>query len=319
MSEFVDDEEDDFLPAWVEKSMRARRGEFSTYTSLNLQTGTFNLNNKILDSSQVETLVPWLVGELERGPDLYALSMQELVDLNTMNVVFDGQSSLERMAYWREHILKALNRWDTEKYTILREGNMVGVGLFIIVRNELKEYVTDVRVTTTPVGVLGVMGNKGAVACRLNIYDTSMCFISTHLASGQTQVEQRNSDYQQIMRRTNFGATQAPNDPSAVAIGAKPWRRVAISPSFDLAIGDHELIVWMGDLNYRIDDMEREDIMACLAKQNLETLLAKDQLLQELGRGDASPPPAFENFQEAPITFAPTYVVPTLSPRTCFA
>ncbi len=30
----------------------------------------------------------------------------------------------------------------------------------------------------------GTFGNKGGVVIRVNIYDTSLCFISAHLAAG---------------------------------------------------------------------------------------------------------------------------------------
>ena len=47
-------------------------------------------------------------------------------------------------------------------------------------------------------------GNKGAVAIRLDYHDTSFCFITAHLAAGQSNVEERNSDYHTIVEGLNF-------------------------------------------------------------------------------------------------------------------
>jgi hypothetical protein len=47
-------------------------------------------------------------------------------------------------------------------------------------------------------------GNKGAVAIRLDLYDSSFCFITAHLAAGQDNVLERNSDYRTIVDGLRF-------------------------------------------------------------------------------------------------------------------
>lgn len=53
-------------------------------------------------------------------------------------------------------------------------------------------------------GLRGMSGNKGAVAIRLDYHDTSFCFITAHLAAGQSNVEERNSDYHTIVEGLHF-------------------------------------------------------------------------------------------------------------------
>lgn len=50
----------------------------------------------------------------------------------------------------------------------------------------------------------GATGNKGGVAIRLLFHTTSICFICSHFAAGQSQVKERNDDYNEITRRLSF-------------------------------------------------------------------------------------------------------------------
>ena len=47
-------------------------------------------------------------------------------------------------------------------------------------------------------------GNKGAVAIRLDYYDTNFCFITAHLAAGHSNVVERNADYHTIANGLHF-------------------------------------------------------------------------------------------------------------------
>ena len=50
----------------------------------------------------------------------------------------------------------------------------------------------------------GATGNKGGVAIRLLFNTTSICFVCSHFAAGQSQVKERNDDYSEITRRLTF-------------------------------------------------------------------------------------------------------------------
>lgn len=50
----------------------------------------------------------------------------------------------------------------------------------------------------------GATGNKGGVAIRLLFHTTSICFVCSHFAAGQSQVKERNDDYNEITRRLTF-------------------------------------------------------------------------------------------------------------------
>jgi synaptojanin len=50
----------------------------------------------------------------------------------------------------------------------------------------------------------GIAGNKGAVSIRLEIKDSSFCFITAHFAAGHGAVEERNRDFKTIENGLRF-------------------------------------------------------------------------------------------------------------------
>jgi len=47
-------------------------------------------------------------------------------------------------------------------------------------------------------------GNKGGVGIRFDLYDSSFCFVTAHLAAGHKNVEDRNRDYVTISEGMRF-------------------------------------------------------------------------------------------------------------------
>ena len=62
----------------------------------------------------------------------------------------------------------------------------------------------EISVSTIKTGMGGATGNKGAVAISISLYSTSFCFVCSHFAAGQTQVFERNNDFDEIYNKLTF-------------------------------------------------------------------------------------------------------------------
>ena len=68
------------------------------------------------------------------------------------------------------------------------------------------------------------------------------------------------------------------------------------------SIMEHDIVMWAGDLNFRINVKSMEEALTLLKDNKLEALLLKDQLTIEKRKGNI-----FKEFEEGLIHFWPTY------------
>ncbi|EOA21943.1 hypothetical protein CARUB_v10002437mg, partial [Capsella rubella] len=181
--------------------------------------------------------------------------------------------------------LKPLMNVRKPSYVRIVSKQMVGVFLTIWVRRSLRKHIRNLSVSTVGVGVMGYIGNKGSVSVSMSVYQTPFCFVCTHLASGEKDGDhrKRNADVSEIHRRTQFhphslGATRLPR-----------------------SIRDHEKIIWLGDLNYRIN-LSYAKTHELIARKDWKKLAEKDQLTREMRQGRV-----FEGWSEGALDFPPTY------------
>ncbi|XP_048226836.1 type IV inositol polyphosphate 5-phosphatase 3 isoform X2 [Ricinus communis] len=197
------------------------------------------------------------------------------------SVTNDMQSELALLA---ETDLEALmKRKRRSSYVRIVSKQMVGIFLTIWVRRSLRKHIQNVKVSTVGVGVMGYIGNKGAISVSMSIYQTLFCFICTHLTSGEKDGDElkRNADVHEIHRRTQFHTFPGIGLPKGIL--------------------DHERIIWLGDLNYRIN-LSYEKTRELISQKQWSELVEKDQLVRELRKGRA-----FDGWTEGALKFPPTY------------
>ncbi|XP_038563933.1 synaptojanin-1 isoform X4 [Micropterus salmoides] len=202
--------------------------------------------------------------------DIFAIGFEEMVELNAGNIV---SASTTNQKLWAAELQKNISR--DHKYVLLASEQLVGVCLFVFIRPQHAPFIRDVAVDTVKTGMGGATGNKGGVAIRLLFHTTSICFVCSHFAAGQSQVKERNDDYNEITRRLSF-----------------PMGRLLYS---------HDYIFWCGDFNYRIN-LPNEEVKELIRQQNWDALTDGDQLLDQKNAGLI-----FRGFIEGKVDFAPTY------------
>ena len=70
----------------------------------------------------------------------------------------------------------------------------------------------------------------------------------------------------------------------------------------DAGMNQYDLVIFSGDLNYRIN-MDKEEVKKLIDSKDIETLLEKDQLYSALNKKEID----LDDFYEGRITFMPTY------------
>ncbi|GLT45293.1 hypothetical protein SLA2020_191330 [Shorea laevis] len=198
---------------------------------------------------------------------------------------FNATNDVESgMALFAEIDLESLlKRKRRSSYARIVSKQMVGIFLTIWVRRSLRRHIRNLKVSTVGVGVMGYIGNKGAISVSMSIYQTFFCFICTHLTAGEKDGDElkRNTDVHEIFRRTHFHSLSAIGLPKS--------------------IHDHERIFWFGDLNYRLN-LSYEKVRELISEREWSKLVKKDQLVRELRKGRA-----FDGWSEGTLNFAPTY------------
>ena len=178
---------------------------------------------------------------------LYVLGLQEVVDLNAASQYVSRVYSSDdgTMDKWKKALESAL----PEGYELVTSEQMSGLLLLIYASPEVASTISNVSTVTVGTGLLGYLGNKGAVVTRILLGEsTRLVFVNCHLASGNeaTYLDRRIWDIGQISSRSQFKSVNIPGIPESEGNGEK--------------IGDEDFAFWFGDLNFRLDGLPGDDI-----------------------------------------------------------
>jgi len=208
---------------------------------------------------------------------------------------WDGNSTL-RFSPCEDDWVNRLGDALGDSYSLVRSDCMGQMRLALFARFDCRAGITSSECGREATGLGHVHTNKGGVATSLELWDTRLCCVNTHLAAHQGAVKRRNSDYSEIVQGIQMGVRGQ-----------------------DM-MNQWEHLIWLGDLNYRLDlsDMFGEeaataktppselfDTITQLAEQrDFRELAQCDQLGRVRARGDA-----FVGFQEGVLCHEPTFKV----------
>nr|XP_025046006.1 type II inositol 1,4,5-trisphosphate 5-phosphatase isoform X2 [Pelodiscus sinensis] len=234
--------------------------------SLSLQK--FGLRDTIVKSQ--------LVKREDSYTSLQNFSFQEL-DLSKEAFFFNDTPKEEE---WFKAVTDSLH--PDARYAKVKLIRLVGMMLLLYVKADHALNISEVEAETVGTGIMGRMGNKGAVAIRFKFHNTSVCIVNSHLAAHMEEYERRNQDFKDICSRMQFCQLD-PNLPP-------------------LTISKHDVVLWLGDLNYRLEELDVEKVKMLIEKKAFRALYKHDQLKRQMDEKAV-----FEGFSEGEITFQPTY------------
>ncbi|XP_060078372.1 inositol polyphosphate 5-phosphatase K-like [Ylistrum balloti] len=201
----------------------------------------------------------------EMLPDIYGIGLQE---------VSTGDADAEENK-WTKALTHVLGKTGFVRVKVVRMQGLLS--LAFVKRGDLLSY-EHIESERSKAGMGGWWGNKGGVSIRFDVNGVNLIMVNAHLAAHMNNAMERIEDFFTILDTQNFRDKDVDN------------------------ILDHDYVFWMGDLNFRLDDLKRAEVEREIAAKNYSALLKNDQLLKCKEEGMI-----FTDFEEGPITFAPTY------------
>ncbi|KAI9837450.1 MAG: hypothetical protein M1819_007098 [Sarea resinae] len=217
-------------------------------------------------------------GALPGGDEIgiYALGLQEIVDVTSATEALRPYTDPSSAKKWKQYIEVAL----PQGYQLVAEQQLIGMLLLIYAAPSIAPTISAVSTTSVGTGLMGYMGNKGAVTARLLLGETTrLVFINSHLSAGTEKgaLERRNWDAAQVVARTKFDVVSQPGEPAT---------NVAES------IGDEDFAFWFGDLNYRLEGVPGDDVRRLLMLHTREVHdigdLSEKKMEDEISRATAA-------------------------------
>ncbi|KAL8825428.1 MAG: hypothetical protein Q9170_007795 [Blastenia crenularia] len=189
-------------------------------------------------------------GLIPGGEDvgLYVLGLQEIVDISSATEALKPYNDPHPSRKWKNAVEAAL----PEEYVKIAEQQLVGLYMVIYAAPTIAPTISSVSTTSVGTGLMGYMGNKGAVVARIVLGEsTRIVFVNSHLGAGveKGNLERRNWDASQVSSRARFDPVY--NGGGELEDGSD-------------SIGHEDYAFWFGDLNYRLEGMPGEDVRRLL-------------------------------------------------------
>ncbi|KAI1286278.1 Phosphatidylinositol 4,5-bisphosphate 5-phosphatase A [Halotydeus destructor] len=238
----------------------------SDQTTKTIRLITYNVQDKDPDNVDVSDLLQ-LKGNATA--DIVAIGLQEVPSLKTDYLV---QVSYDD---WSRAISRAFREAD---YHEVGRHRIAGIVLNVYAKIDTSTALQFTETASRRRGFGGFLSNKGAVGVSFYYRGTSVTIVNCHLTPHLEKYKERVKDYDSISNKLNFVKR-------------------------DLA--DHDLVFWMGDLNFRIDNMAANEVVDRTLNFNeaaISELLANDQLTKGRNSGEI-----FNGYTEMTPRFRPTY------------
>lgn len=227
---------------------------------------TWNMANK---SDIPKEYIDMLTDAVKQSPDVIFIGAQESKS-DKAQIEF-LTTHLDQMDY--KHLFSRWNKMQKE------EEGWGSLKMAIFIKKSLWTSVGSVIRDDSSVGIPGLK-NKGAVVTATTIHGSPVCFVVSHLAAHLQYCDRRDKNYADIVADLDFASCNR---------------------GYDGLFAKYHHVIWIGDLNYRIEYRD-DEVRRRIARQMWPELLKYDQLKQHQKEGLV-----FQDFAEGEIKFAPTF------------
>lgn len=244
--------------------------------ALRVVCATWNVNQIDPYGFDSSSLNEWICS-IDQAPDLFAICLQEIVELSDPgNYIIKGPSEV-KMGHWTSLLYESVkSHYKNYHFRVLEAHHMVGTMVCIIVQSHLVQKIAHLKTRAFPLG-RGRLGNKAAVVVRFDLTTNrvehkSFCFVGVHLTAQANNLSKRKEDLKRIFRS-------------------------------DMEVLEHDMVFMFGDLNFRVN-ASWQDAIQTVAKGEIGELMRKDQLLLLMSNPRNK---LLAGFDEGVVDFKPTF------------
>ena len=279
----------------INYELLSRKKEYTTFNDFHLFIGTYNLSGKTIENAI--DIVTWLLSYKENpldnhnnlnniSPDFYILGFQEIVDLNSANLLIksntDKKNKLKVLI--NNLLITTFQNPNNDSYQFMKELDLVGLYILIFVKSSCIQYIKNFDYQVIKTGLKGTLGNKGSILLRFNINDSTIALACNHLSSGQEKIEERKQEIIDVLF-SNF----------------KKYPSIKFK--------DYDYFFYFGDLNTRLNLTLNDPMLKDLVENHstdtnteFSSLIQYDQFFSYQNENKN-----ISEMDEAPVRFSPTY------------
>jgi synaptojanin len=265
------------------------------YTSnvFTLWAGTWNVN-AVKIPFNIEEMVA--IGKNGTLTDMYAIALQEVDDPGIASISMGMYSNKQR---W--HDLLSSYFVTTHGLNELAFRSIGGTLLAVYVKPTYFKHISELSISTIPLGVFNIARNKGAVGVRFKLGKRTFCIVCAHLTAGENGY----IDYHNRVNGYNRIATE-------MRFHTIPRGGGCRTNTCGMLNSDN--VIFMGDLNFRIipnEDLNRlkstdtthtDRAYNVIQQHQLNRLHEYDELLYAMTYDNV-----LSGFHEGVLSFKPTY------------
>lgn len=166
--------------------------------NLKVTIHSWNLGNAKLET--VDELKKMLFQKSDPSKsDVLVFSFQEIVKLNAMFVLRKNKNN-EAIVNWVSLISATIG----SDFFMVSHKALVGLLIIVFAKKSIKTSIREVTFTDKKLGFNNSLGNKGAVAIRVDIDNCKFCFINCHLESGPSNLQKRIKQVNELHKISGF-------------------------------------------------------------------------------------------------------------------